>query len=155
MRILLLTTLPNRVHQTLAEISEVDVTVIDLSEGILKLTLCNKIEALLQRQSYDILLTYRCPYIVPENILIQFKVRLNIHPLPLPEYAGINPWNAFSNSFKIRKKQVHTVLHKMVAQPDAGEIVMQKSYEINDLQQARDIADFSASKMIEEFFLKQ
>lgn len=127
---------------------EVELSAIDLSDGMSKHALCDQIASIINKDSYDILLTYRCPYIIPEGIFQQFAIRMNIHPLPLPKYAGLNPWDSF---FESGCKQAHAVLHNMANQPDAGEIIMQESYSFQTCREARDIADEAAAKMIEKY----
>lgn len=151
MRILLVTTLPNRVHQTLSNMPKVGaLTIIDMSGGISRQGLFEEIASALQRQSYDLLLTYRCPYILPEDIIARFKVGLNIHPLSLPAFAGLNPWESF---FRTGQKQATAVMHDLTALPDSGKTIAEECYDVPSAVGARDAADSAASRLIKKYIL--
>lgn len=145
MKMLLISTLPNRVYDTLSEMANVELSVIDLSSGLTRQSLYSEIRMKLTQQPYNLLLTYRCPYIIPQEIYSQFRIRLNIHPLPLPEYAGLNPWERFLNS---GHRQAEAVLHHLEAFPDAGGIVRKQSYSFNNSSDAREVADTASAKMV-------
>lgn len=145
MKVLLLSTLPNQVHHALSEASEAEVTVIDFSKGISRTALLAKISALLRERSFDVLLTYRCPYIIPREIFEQFPVAFNIHPLPLPEFSGLNPWDAFLSSGHTNGE---AVLHRMTSQPDDGEIIATEPFTFTSPSDARAAADRAASRLI-------
>lgn len=151
MKILLLSTLPNKVHSSLSAMQEADLTTIDIADIPSRRNLDDQIKDFLLHESYDILLTYRCPYIIPEEIFSRFSLRLNIHPLPLPEFAGLNPWESF---FKSGLTCAETVLHILDAIPDTGYIIMKQPYTFSCREEARDSADTAASILITRFILR-
>ena len=99
----------------------------------------------------DMLITYRCPYIIPERILMHIKEAYNIHPLAVPEFAGLNPWTHFRES---GRKSSEAVLHRMRADADSGEIIMTRQYSFSHYHEMRDTAD-RASALLFERLMKQ
>lgn len=96
-KVLLVTTLPNRVAESLSEYRGVALTVIDIShKDDTKEYILNEISTLIAATDFDILLTYRCPYLIPKHLYTAFSVAVNIHPLELPRFAGLNPWEEAS-----------------------------------------------------------
>lgn len=148
MKILLLTTLPNQVYECLSAMPDIDVEAIDFADTMSRQTLYHIVRGMLNHDSYDMLLTYRCPYIIPGDIYERFAIRLNIHPLPLPEYAGLNPWELF---LKSGNRRAETVLHKITTKPDCGEMVCREQYEITIPDKARETADKTAARMIKNY----
>lgn len=102
--------------------------------------------------NYNMLITYRCPYILPlaciENLTFG---GYNIHPSLLPQYAGLNPWDAI---FKNKEKKGGVTIHRLTEKADEGEILMQRDYQITNIdtiKSARTKADELAAEMVEQF----
>lgn len=150
MKILLLSTLPNKVHSSLSTMPGVELLTIDIANIPSRQDLYNGLRSLLSQDFYDILLTYRCPYIIPEDIFSKFPLRLNIHPLPLPEFAGLNPWESF---FSSGHNGSEAVMHILDSLPDSGTIIMKEPYTFHCTEKAREAADTAASIMISRFVL--
>ncbi|HSY63710.1 MAG TPA: formyltransferase family protein [Terriglobales bacterium] len=85
--------------------------------------------ARLRANSVDILLNVYSLYIIHREVLSASKLgAFNLHPGPLPRYAGLNAvsWAIF------RGEQTHGVtVHKMEAGVDAGPIVSQSFFPID------------------------
>ena len=84
--ITLVTTIPNKVVDSLQKLTNCHLTIVDATH-----VLTNSIRSPIV-DSYHVLVTYRCPYIVPEEIINSFSMVVNIHPSLLPQYPGLNPW---------------------------------------------------------------
>ncbi len=84
----------------------------------------------LRAQRVDILLNVHSLYIIHEEVLAAPLLgAYNLHPGPLPRYAGLNPvsWAIF------RGEQTHGVtVHKMNPQIDTGPIVYQSTFPIEE-----------------------
>lgn len=150
MIILLITTLPNRVYDELHKIHHIVLYVIDCKH-INRLLLESRIETIIKNKDLTFILTYRCPYILPNNIFNMPKNgSYNIHPSLLPLYAGLNPWKAiFANHETVNGVTLHRITDKV----DQGEVLFQKKYAItptDNILTARDKADIIAA----EFALK-
>lgn len=99
-----------------------------------------------------ILLTYRCPYVIPQDLYSRvLGYAYNIHPSLLPNYPGLNPWEEIMKD----KNQINGVsIHRLEADVDKGEIVLQRAYSIEgmDYNEARKKADLIASELLIELF---
>lgn len=97
----------------------------------------------------EVLLTYRCPYIIPENLYACASYgAFNIHPSLLPAYPGLNPWGKILED-GLRESGV--TLHRICSIPDAGEILAQEIFEMtpaDTLMSAREKADAAAVKLL-------
>ena len=84
----------------------------------------------LRLEGVDILLNVHSLYIIDNQVLAApILGAYNLHPGPLPRYAGLNPvsWAIF------RGEQTHGVtVHKMDSQIDTGPIVYQSTFPIAD-----------------------
>jgi len=82
----------------------------------------------------DLLLNVHSLYLVPGAVLNASRLgSYNMHPGPLPEYAGRNPvsWALF------RGETTHAVtIHRMVPEVDAGPIAYQASFDIEERDSA-------------------
>ena len=149
MRILLITTPPNVVLGTLQMLDNVELSIVDCSFAVENLH--NRVSGAMESVLPDIILTYRCPYILPYEIFSQPRLgSYNIHPSLLPKHRGLNPWQNIMND----NSQINGVtLHKICGQVDDGEIILQQSYSIAgmNLEVARQTADIIASKIVLDF----
>ncbi len=78
----------------------------------------------------DVLLNVHSLYIIKPEILEAVKVgAFNLHPGPLPDYAGINApsWAIFNN-----EKQHGVTLHHMTAGIDEGTIAYQELFDLTE-----------------------
>ncbi len=84
----------------------------------------------LRAERVDILLNVHSLYIIHEEVLAAPLLgAYNLHPGPLPRYAGLNPvsWAIF------RGERTHGVtIHKMTPKIDTGAIVYQSMFPIGD-----------------------
>ena len=148
MRVLLITTMPNLVADTLWTNSELEI--IDCKEYS---TIANRLQRSVETHVPDIIITYRCPYILPCEI---YKIPLygayNIHPSLLPAYKGLNPWEEI-----LTKKETHTgvTIHRITNFVDDGEIIIQQAYDIDPtakLSELRHQSDQMAAILIPRLF---
>lgn len=146
MRILIITTIPNSVLNSLQTIHPVELDIVDCAENYQ--TIGQRVKEVVTRQKPDMILTYRCPYILSENIFLTAKLgAYNIHPSLLPKNAGLNPWSQFF----LKKENVNGVtLHKITNRVDKGEVIYQKEYRIESydtIDTARQKADYIAAEL--------
>lgn len=149
MKTVLLTTLPNRVATDLQNISDVELHILEITKED------NKKESLLKTFrgcSPEILLTYRCPYIVPEEILSMPSLgAYNIHPSLLPKYKGLNPWEEM---YATHETKGGVTLHRLSTDVDAGEILIQRAFILcRNLQSDREQSDKIAAEIIRTYIL--
>lgn len=77
----------------------------------------------------DLLISYKLNYIIPMWLIDKFRYGgINIHPSLLPKHPGLNPW--FSTYFEYDLTSGVTI-HKLAAQPDTGNIIIQQAFDIN------------------------
>lgn len=98
---------------------------------------------------YDILITYRCRYLIPMDICMNFKVCFNIHPTKLPELAGMNPWEKVKAS---GIKESCVTMHILSELPDKGRIIATEPYSFCNFSDAREKSDEAAAVMISKYF---
>ena len=105
--------------------------------------------------SPDVLLTYRCPFIIPSHLYEKARIgAFNIHPSLLPQYKGLNPWEEI---FQNHESMSGVTLHKMTEEIDNGVIVAQKTFLIEDsdtIESARSKADELAKELVEDLVSK-
>lgn len=152
MRVLLITIGMSRVLGRLREDTTTDLAVIDcVSDASSGKRYIGKSElySLIMKLKVDILLTYRCPYILPNEIMLKPRLgAYNIHPSLLPNYSGLNPWD---DIYRNKESVSGVTLHKMAEVVDSGKILFQESFPITigeSLDHARDKADSIASDMV-------
>lgn len=108
-----------------------------------------RLEELLN-EGVKVLLTYRCPYIIPVELYSQAaRGAYNIHPSLLPEYAGLNPWPQI---FQDKVRHSGVTLHRIDDIPDSGEIIATARFEISaddTIDSARVKADDAAVELLE------
>lgn len=148
-KVLLLTTTPNSVHEHLRD-SGFALDVIDLKEGPEDAE--KRTEEAMARNRPDILITYRCPYILPERLYSVPRLgSYNIHPSLLPMHAGANPWPGILAD---GNGACGVTLHEISDKVDAGRIVLQREYRMqegDDMESARRKADALAAEMAIDF----
>lgn len=140
MRTVLVTTGPNAVLQALDSLPEL--TVIDAQQPF-----NDCIKAIRQAQP-GILITYRCPHIIPMSIIRDTALAVNIHPSMLPKYAGLNPWHDMMRQNETRGG---VTIHRLTEKVDSGEIICQREMTLDfskGMQRNRDNADTLAAEMI-------
>lgn len=149
MKIILLTTLPNRVASALECLLKENLYIFDITKVKDKK---NVILKSIYNNSPDILITYRCPYILPDEIITALPFgAYNIHPSLLPKYKGCNPWTEIFNN---HESTSGVTLHRITKKIDCGMIVFQESFNINaddNVKSARDKADKIAEKIAINF----
>ncbi len=149
MRVLLITASPtNAVRTALEQEHGVALTVADI--GMLsRQQALTDIGRLLEHSIPDLLITYRCPWILPRQIFERTLMgAYNIHPSLLPKYPGANPWN---DIFRHHERESGVTLHQLTDKPDAGPIVFQASFVIEEsdtIETAREKADHLAAQLV-------
>lgn len=160
MQILLITTAPNRILDYLRNREDVKLCLVDCSSMIpqemqkanvkeLKENILNVIKTELTQMIPDILLTYRCPCILPPEIFNLAKViALNIHPSMLPKYPGANPWKGI---YENKEKESGVTIHVIDEGVDTGTIIAQRKMDIDigkDIKWHQNIVEKKAIEML-------
>ena len=147
LKILLVTTSTNAVWMALEQ--ELGNELITIDCALSKSVFFQLLDNLFQRMVPDILITYRCPYILPERIFQKARLgAFNIHPSLLPKYPGLNPWN---DMFLNHEREGGVTLHQITGNVDAGPILFQSSFLIDDtdtIDSARMKADQHAVELV-------
>lgn len=145
MKVLIITTLPNAVTDSLLLNQQVDLYVVDCAEDYN--TIDKRVKKFIDKQKPDMILAYRCPYILPEHIYSVTPLgAYNIHPSLLPKYPGLNPWTKiFANKEKISGVTLHSISNLI----DKGNILFQKEFRI-EFWDTLDIARQNADKIAAE-----
>lgn len=147
MVVLLLTTSSNAVRTVLSSLPDVKLLTIDCatSPETTKRVLAEATESF----DIDVIVTYRCPVVLPEHIYLRARIgAFNIHPSLLPEYAGLNPWKAM---FDNGETEGGVTIHRLSKAVDNGEILMQRAFPFPtpiDINTARVRADQIAAEMM-------
>lgn len=152
MKILLITTPPNAVLSSLAMLEDIELHFVDCTDA--RKNIHNRVSHAVESVSPDIIITYRCPYILPYEIFSLPRLgSYNIHPSLLPNHSGLNPWEGIMND---ATKMNGVTLHRISQNVDQGEIIAQSSYSIVDMcyECARQMADDIAGTMISDFIKK-
>lgn len=144
-----MTTLPNRVATALSSLLGNNLCILDISKVENKK---NSIMKMLHDHTADTLITYRCPYILPVDIIATLPLgAYNIHPSLLPKYKGLNPWEEI---FRNRESESGVTLHRITKDIDSGTIVSQKTFTIastDTIITARNKADELAAALVNDF----
>lgn len=159
MRLLLITTTQNAVRKMLSEQSDIDLCVIDCVnylEGDFQKEkqslLCSIERHFTLYGSPDVLLTYRCPFLISPHLYEKARIgAFNIHPSLLPKYKGLNPWTEI---FRNHESEGGVTLHKLSKVIDNGIVVSQKKFIIEDsdtIASARNKADELAAELANDF----
>ena len=152
MLVILVTTSDNAVRTTLELEQGITLMTIDCAATNYKAS--KIIEELLSNTITDILITYRCPIILPHIIFSRPRIgAFNIHPSLLPKYPGLNPWEEL---FRNQEREGGVTLHWITEAVDAGPIVFQRSFPIEEtdtVETARLKADKLAAEMVSQLIL--
>lgn len=147
-RILLVTTSPTEVCNIRIP-PDIKLSVFDFSQHNLhKRNFLDWLENYILSKNVEILITYRCPYIIPTRIIDLLYEGVNIHPLKLPQFSGINPWEKFKAS---GNNSSEAVLHKLECMADTGEILMREPFSFTSFCYARRNADYAASVLLKNY----
>jgi methionyl-tRNA formyltransferase len=85
-------------------------------------------EKWVRNQQADLMITYKVPFLIPQNIFDKPQYgTINIHPSLLPQYRGANPW--FWIYYYMELKGGVTI-HKVNEYEDHGDILVQDSFPI-------------------------
>lgn len=162
MQILLITTLPNRVHNHLKRKEDVNLKVVDCSQFVsekengsdfaaIKNSVLLAIRYILDENDIDILITYRCPFILSPDIFKHpSKGSYNIHPSLLPKYPGLNPWK---NIYNNKERESGVTLHVIDEGVDSGTIVLQRKFDMNlneNIQWHQQLVEDYACQMLDD-----
>jgi len=156
MQIVLITTSLNAVRKTIQSFSKVELHVIDCADynhgtfAELKKRVLSELEKYYsEKGAPDILLTYRCPCLIPNTLYSQAKIgAYNIHPSMLPRYPGINPWKEM---FTNNETSGGVSIHHLSPHADQGLILMQQTFKFShplSIDTARRQADLIAARMV-------
>lgn len=150
MKVLVITRPPNAVWDAIKSLRSIVACLVDWSADLDSVQ--GRVQDAINDFQPDLILTYRCPYILPGSIYTKTRYgAYNIHPAMLPKYPGLNPWPEIMRD----KDMINGVtLHRIDNHIDAGEIVAQRSYSIRGMNcnEARVAADKIASNMVIRFF---
>jgi folate-dependent phosphoribosylglycinamide formyltransferase PurN len=147
-KILLVTTLPSKVSNVRIP-SEIKLSIFDFScTPLNKNGFITWLENYIHSEYVEILVTYRCPYIIPSRIIDTLRESVNIHPLALPQFAGLNPWEKFMAS---GMNHSEAVLHRLSYMADVGEIIMREPFSFTYFSDARSKADSAAACLFEKY----
>lgn len=147
LNILLVSTLPNAFHSVLAERTDIGLHVYDFGATGFpsKADFLAELAKMTDKENFDLLITYRCPYLIPADVRSHFGRCVNIHPLPLPDFAGPNPWPRFLASGLTRAE---AVAHELTDSPDAGPVIARIPYTVTSPATARQTADAATPGLI-------
>lgn len=151
LRLLLITTGYNQVLSALKANTDIELFVVDCASETDAMRYMEKQAqvAFAKHLMPDIILTYRCPYILlKETFSIPRYGAYNLHPSLLPKYAGLNPWD---NIFHNKETIGGVTLHRITEKVDAGEFLFQQEYPIcceEGIETARQKADQIAATLI-------
>lgn len=163
MNILLITTSPNGILDNLQGKFNVCLSVVDCKQYIedadaqnkqvVKTNILSAIKDSLDNLETDIILTYRCPCILPVELFSRAKyVALNIHPSLLPKYAGANPWIEI---YKNKEKESGVTVHRIDEGIDTGVIIFQRKFQMDlnkDIKWHRRIVEEYACQILDDVF---
>lgn len=152
-KVLLITTGQNAVRNTIAAMEGIDLGVVDMSDyqSCTKESFLMDLRDILKRLAAQVLLTWRCPYILPSDIIkVPEYGAFNLHPSLLPKYPGLNPWDEI---YRNGETVTGVTLHRMTMQADAGDIICRQEFSILGVayEEARKISDTIAGTMICDF----
>ena len=162
MQILLITTLPNKIHNHLQRKEDVNLKVVDCSQFVskkekgrdlaeVKSSVLLSIRSIINEINIDVIITYRCPFILPPDIFKHTtKGAYNIHPSLLPKYPGLNPWKGIYDS---KERESGVTLHVIDEGVDTGTIVLQRKFDMNldeNIQWHRQLVEDYACQMLDD-----
>ena len=146
MTIVLVTTSHNTVRDCLERLPDISLHTVDCHDDYA--TIGERLARAVAEHSPDVIISYRCPYIIPRAVYMSARMgAYNIHPSLLPAYAGLNPWDEI---FKNRETAGGVTLHRITERVDGGEIIYQHSFVINPdnpVETARHESDVIAAQL--------
>lgn len=147
LNVLLVSTLPNAFHRALAERTDIALRVYDFAATDFpsKAAFLSDVTDLTDKENFGLLITYRCPYLIPADVRSHFGRCVNVHPLPLPDFAGANPWPRFLAS---GLTQAEAVAHELTDSPDGGPVIARVPYTVTSPATARQTADAATGRLI-------
>ncbi len=104
----------------------------------------SKIIELLTNKSIDLIVLAGFMWLVPENLINAFSRRIiNIHPALLPKYGGKGMYGDFVHKAVSQAKETSTgiTIHYVNNKYDEGDIIFQKSFEIEAGEEPHIIAE--------------
>lgn len=165
MKILLVTTLPNKIHEFLQCREDLILKVLDCSQyitkgkdkqklSIIKRHVLSEIRSISSKGDIDVLITYRCPFMLPSDIFNQTVYgAYNVHPSLLPKYSGANPWK---DIYRNKESISGVTLHAIDEGVDTGDIIFQRKFKLildKDVNYHRKIVESLACQGLEELLL--
>ena len=162
MQILFITTLPNKIYNHLQRKEDVNLKVVDCSLFVsqkergrdfaeVKSSVLLAIRSILNENDIDIIIAYRCPFLLPPDILKHtVKGSYNIHPSLLPKYPGLNPWKGIYNN---KERESGVTLHVIDEGVDTGTIVLQRKFDMNldeNIQWHQQLVEDYACQMLDD-----
>ncbi len=124
--VVLVTSSHNLVLDCLGNREDITLRVIDCAEEHSNIDF--RIKDTICKNKPDLIITYRCPYILPQVIFSLPRLgAFNIHPSLLPKYPGLNPWEAI---FRNHEQEGGVTLHRITEHIDAGPIIYQATFPI-------------------------
>lgn len=154
MKVLLITTSSNSVAEALSASADAELNILDLSasEEWSKKSFLQQLNETMNSFIPQMLITWRCPYIIPESIYsIPEYGSYNLHPSLLPKYKGLNPWEEM---YAAHETEGGVTLHRLSADVDGGEILLQRAFTLSgNLQSDRWQSDKTAAEIISIYML--
>lgn len=140
MTVTLVTHAPNAVLDALRELEGIDLRVVESFD--------DPVGALAALPADGMLLTYRCPRLIPAEIHRAYPLgAFNLHPSLLPDHPGPNPWPRILAA----RRGAGVTLHRLTDRADSGEILAQAPFDLDPsdtLDTARCKADLAAARLI-------
>ena len=123
-----------------------------------------KISALLLKKGIDLVILAGFLWLIPEHLLKYFPQKIiNIHPALLPKYGGRGMYgiNVHKAVFKAKEKESGITIHIIDQEYDKGNIIFQKSVNIESCNSPEEIAELvlkieheNFAKTIREYLIK-
>ena len=150
MKILFVTTGWSHVLATLGTLPQVELHTLDCgSFPYSRKEFRSQLGTVFGASPIELLITYRCPYIVPTDFLSKAVQGLNIHPSLLPEGKGLNPWEEILSR---RRNSCGVTIHQLTEHVDEGEVLLREPCPLSfadTLETAREKTDRLAARMIQ------
>jgi folate-dependent phosphoribosylglycinamide formyltransferase PurN len=100
-------------------------------------------------KSPDLIVVYKMPFLMSEKLFNLPKYgAINIHPAPLPEYPGLNP---FEKMIRNNKKKGGITIHRIDRYADHGEILLRIKFEIPDKSTPESLREQSMAVIDENY----
>jgi len=130
MRILLVTKAPNGIQKYLQDREDIILMVVNCNNNS-DVVLAN-LRDMLNEEDVDVIITYRCPIILPSDIFLKAKlVAFNIQASLLPKYPVCNPWETICLN---HDKKSGVTFHKLDVGTCTGKTIIQREFEANSIR---------------------